>query len=87
MEENPTQKLHLIWQHVYCILLGIASKVPVLIEVKNLNKKQRPESDDPDFWKVWTHEEPREINWDTIVNDWLGNEPTNDETDKSGKLS
>lgn len=58
----------------HCILLGIASKVPALVEVKHLEDDQRPESDDPDFWKVWTNQEPRPINWDEIATDWIGGE-------------
>ncbi len=56
----------------HCILLGIASKVPALIEVKHLSDAQRPESDDPDFWKVWTNEEERPIDWDRITSEWTG---------------
>lgn len=54
----------------HCILLGIASKVPALVEVKHLKDDQRPESDDPDFWKVWTNEEARPIDWDAITREW-----------------
>ena len=56
----------------HCILLGIASKIPTLIEVKNLSDSQRPESDDPDFWKVWINEEQRPIDWDKIASEWIG---------------
>ncbi len=56
----------------HCILLGIASKVPALVEVKHLEDGQRPESDDPDFWNVWTNQEPRPIDWDKITSDWIG---------------
>ncbi len=55
----------------HCILLGISAKVPVLIEVNNLSTEHRPESDDPDFWDVWTLESERNINWETIVEDWV----------------
>lgn len=58
----------------HCILLGIASKVPTLVEVKHLAEGQRPESDDPDFWKVWTNEEPRPIDWEKITSHWDGSE-------------
>jgi hypothetical protein len=63
----------------HCILLGIASKVPALVEVKHLEDGQRPESDDPDFWKVWTNEEPRPIDWDKITSDWAGSEAEADD--------
>lgn len=55
-----------------CILLGIATKVPILIEVEDLSKEHRPESDDPDFWSVWTNEIARPINWDNVITDWIG---------------
>ncbi|EAV5211708.1 DUF87 domain-containing protein, partial [Salmonella enterica] len=49
----------------HAILLGWASELPVLVRMKELTEKQRPQSDDPDFWDVWsnTTEEPREVNW------------------------
>ena len=56
----------------HCILLGVASKVPALVEVRHLEDGQRPESDDPDFWNVWTNEDPRPIDWDKITSDWIG---------------
>ena len=54
------------------ILLGWATKLPVLVKMNDLKKEQQPRSDDPEFWKVWTGEEPREINWDAIARDWQG---------------
>jgi uncharacterized protein len=56
----------------HCILLGVASKVPALIEVKHLSDAQRPASDDPDFWRVWTNQEERPIDWDRIAGEWTG---------------
>ena len=54
------------------ILLGWASELPVLVKINDLPKEQQPRSDDPEFWKVWTGEEKRHINWDTIASDWQG---------------
>ncbi|EFN6254925.1 TPA: DUF87 domain-containing protein [Citrobacter braakii] len=56
----------------HAILLGWASELPVLVRMKELTEKQRPQSDDPDFWDVWsnTTEEPREVNWQPIADDW-----------------
>ncbi len=68
----------------HCILLGIASKVPALVEVKHLEDGQRPESDDPDFWNVWTNEEPRPIDWDRISNDWIGAEAGDNSPQEDG---
>ncbi len=55
-----------------CILLGIASMIPVLVEVKHLRGEQKPESDDPEFWEVWTKEKKRPIDWEEIVRKWTG---------------
>ena len=41
------------------ILLGWAAPIPVLVEVDELPDSQRPQSADPDFWKVWTLAEER----------------------------
>ena len=56
----------------HCIILGIATKIPVLLEVKKLEEEQRPESEDPAFWAVWTGKEKRDINWEKIVDEWQG---------------
>ena len=52
------------------VLLGWASELPVLVKMNDLPKEQQPRSDDPDFWKVWTREEERIIDWCTIAKDW-----------------
>lgn len=54
------------------ILLGWASELPMLVKMKYLSQKQRPQSDDPDFWNVWTKQAERKIDWTTIANDWQG---------------
>ena len=54
------------------ILLGWASELPVLVKINDLPKEQQPRSDDPEFWKVWTGEEKRNINWGAIARDWQG---------------
>lgn len=68
----------------HCILLGIASKVPALIEVKHLEDDQRPASDDPDFWSVWTNEESRPIDWEKITSDWIGEGSDDDSSPEDG---
>lgn len=62
------------------ILLGWASELPVLVQMNSLPKEQRPKSDDPDFWAVWSGEGleedehgqkiERSINWQAIAADW-----------------
>ncbi|HGZ6485114.1 ATP-binding protein [Vibrio parahaemolyticus] len=56
----------------HAILLGWASELPVLVRMKELTEEQRPQSDDPDFWNVWSNSttEPREVNWQPIVEEW-----------------
>jgi len=55
------------------ILLGWATPVPVLVEMRELPEGQRPWSDDPDFWSVWTGESARPIDWDAVADEWAGN--------------
>lgn len=52
------------------ILLGWASELPVLVRMNELPQEQRPQSDDPDFWEVWTRNVERTVNWETIADDW-----------------
>jgi uncharacterized protein len=58
------------------ILLGWASELPVLVRINDLPKEQQPQSDDPDFWAVWSGEDKngnelkREVDWKKIADDW-----------------
>lgn len=52
------------------ILLGWASELPVMVNLNYLSEDKRPQSEDPDFWKVWTGEVSREIDWKAIADDW-----------------
>jgi len=60
----------------HAVLLGWASELPVLVKMHDLPESQRPRSDDPDFWDVWTGMNEkgeiitREINWKTVAKDW-----------------
>ncbi len=58
----------------HAVLLGWASELPVLVRMNELPKEQRPQSDDPDFWDVWTGERECDINWNKIETDWVGAE-------------
>lgn len=72
----------------HAILLGWASELPVLVKMKDLPENQRPRSDDPDYWNVWTNSGPgvRDVDWQAIANHWQGKNslPADDgsETDK-----
>lgn len=58
------------------VLLGWASELPILMKVRDLPFEQRPQSDDPDFWDVWTRKDSegeevyRDVDWERIANDW-----------------
>ena len=64
----------------HAILLGWASELPVLVQMNALPDDQRPKSDDPDFWAVWSgkqvdatgQENPveRSVDWKAISDDW-----------------
>ena len=65
------------------ILLGWASELPVLVRINDLPEDQRPRSDDPEFWDVWTRNKKRPIDWKAVADDWQGIGPTsNDENDE-----
>ena len=54
------------------ILLGWAAELPVLVQMNDLPDEMRPSSDDPEFWKVWTGESSREVDWKKVAEDWQG---------------
>lgn len=60
----------------YAFLLGWASELPILTQIRELAKSQQPESADPDFWAVWTgkddlgKEVKREVDWKTLAESW-----------------
>lgn len=54
----------------YAVLLGWASELPVLVKMRTLQKHQCPQSDDPDYWDVWTGQKKRGIDWEKISKDW-----------------
>lgn len=57
------------------ILLGWASELPVLVQINVLPEHQRPKSDDPDFWDVWSGQTQRDVDWAAIAADWQQRQP------------
>lgn len=59
------------------ILLGWASPIPILVEMKELRPEHRPKSNDPDFWNVWTRQRERNVDWKVLADEWqsINNEP------------
>ena len=54
----------------YAVLLGWASELPIMVKMRTLPKNQCPQSDDPDYWDVWTGFKERKIDWDKIADEW-----------------
>lgn len=58
------------------IMLGWASELPIAVELRKLAPDQRPKSDDPDFWDVWSgknaagEEVVREVDWSAVSREW-----------------
>jgi len=58
------------------ILLGWASELPILVKIRDLSMEKRPQSDDPDFWDVWTRKDKdgnevlRPVDWKSVADDW-----------------
>jgi hypothetical protein len=73
-------------RHAY--LLGWASELPILTEIRELPQSQRPQSADPDYWAVWVGKNTkgvpveRTVDWKHIADIWQGNSDDSD-TDES----
>lgn len=52
------------------VLLGWATPIPVLVEMSELPEESRPQSDDPDFWDVWTRKKERRVDWPRVAERW-----------------
>lgn len=57
------------------ILLGWATPVPVLVEIRDLPKGQRPDSEDPRFWASWCATAHSEFTWKPVIEAWQGTTP------------
>ncbi len=54
----------------HAILLGWATPVPVLVEIRDLPKGQRPDSEDPRFWTAWCADQAHQLTWTPVVAAW-----------------
>jgi DNA helicase HerA-like ATPase len=63
----------------HAILLGWASAVPILVEMTHLPKEQRPHSNDPEYWSVWTGETERKLEWAPVIAEWTREVPDSDD--------
>lgn len=53
------------------ILIGIATEVPIVVDIGMLTEEQRPKSKNPDLWDVWLGRRMVAFDFDSIVRDWL----------------
>ncbi len=51
-------------------ILGWASPLPILTEIRELDLINQPKSADPNYWDVWVGKNKREINWLDIADNW-----------------
>ena len=69
------------------ILLGWAAELPTMVRMNDLIFDERPHSDDPDFWSVWTGKDKdgktveRTVNWPEIAKEWQMKESLKPEKD------
>ncbi len=52
------------------IPLGRAAPIPVPVRIRDLQKPQRPRSDDPSFWHTWLGCKGAPPNWTQVVKTW-----------------
>ena len=67
------------------ILLGWATQIPLLIEMRKLPDDCLPQSSDPEFWNVWTGTSYRPDNWSDIVQEWQCTPQQGTEDEKKGE--
>jgi DNA helicase HerA-like ATPase len=67
----------------HALLLGWATPLPTLLEVRELPPEERPHSADPDFWNVWTGGRTPTVDWPAVAERWTGG-PRTAATDGSG---
>ncbi len=65
----------------YAVLLGWASELPVMVKMRTLPKSQCPQSEDPDFWDVWTGKNERKIDWSKIAEEWQNKKNREEDND------
>jgi DNA helicase HerA-like ATPase len=52
------------------ILLGTATEIPLVFEVRPLAEPERPNSANPDFWLVWRNERDPCLDFITLASSW-----------------
>lgn len=77
----------------HAILLGWASELPVLVQMNALPKHHQPQSEDPDFWAVWSglgkddQTVERNVDWKAIADEWQQIHPSGDNPEEDQEVS
>jgi DNA helicase HerA-like ATPase len=67
------------------ILMGWATEIPLMIRMNDLPEEHQPQSDDPDFWYVWTRKAERQVDWERIAADWQRRNIVDNQNEKEDK--
>lgn len=59
----------------HALLLGWAAELPTLLEMRELSRSERPQSEDPDFWDVWVGRRDAQVDWKPVVERWITRVP------------
>jgi DNA helicase HerA-like ATPase len=67
------------------ILLGWASELPVMVQMNYLRSEHQPQSNDPDYWNIWTEtgKNVRIADWSNIARIWQNTEQISSEGEDS----
>lgn len=52
------------------VLLGLATEIPVVVDMRSLSTDQRPRSSNPDLWDVWTGERDLVVDIEQLAKEW-----------------
>lgn len=53
------------------IVLGAAVPIPTVVDIKELPKEERPQSENPEFGNVWSGACERPLDWKEVVDEWV----------------
>ncbi len=54
------------------VVLGAVTPIPVLAQIRHLEPKHRPRSENPPFWATWTRRRKLDLDWSGVAADWQG---------------
>ena len=54
-----------------------------MVRMNDLPNHHQPQSEDPDFWDVWTRQAERKVDWLKVAADWQRREHKDDSNNKS----